>query len=153
MWAVGDDLNAELSREAFRRAATKRSPPLGLIFHSDRGSEFAAKRFCDALKTVGAAQTTSRSGDCWDNAPSESFSSTVEFEFEAGAASREEADSDPELFAFIEVWYNAERPHSQRDPESERSGGPLTEGCVSHTNSVPTETGQAHRSATFPSRA
>ncbi|HEX2706680.1 MAG TPA: IS3 family transposase [Solirubrobacterales bacterium] len=117
-WAVGDDLNAELSREAFRRAVAKRSPSPGLIFHSDRGSEFAAKRFSDALKTVGAAQSMSRSGDCWDNAPSESFFSTVEFEFEAGAAWREAADSDPELFAFIEVWYNAERLHSHNGNRS-----------------------------------
>jgi transposase InsO family protein len=117
-WAVGDDLNAELSREAFRRAVAKRSPPPGLIFHSDRGSEFAAKRFSDLPKTVAAAQSMSRSGDCWDNAPSESFFSTVEFEFEAGAAWREAADSDPELFAFIEVWYNAERLHSHNGNRS-----------------------------------
>jgi putative transposase len=57
-WAVGDHLDAELSAEALQRALAKRRPAPGLIFHCDRGVEFAVKRFRQLLPAVGAVQVS-----------------------------------------------------------------------------------------------
>lgn len=111
-WSVGDRLDADLSGEALQRALARRQPPPGLLFHSDRGSEFAAQSFRDLLDHARAVQSMSRKGNCWDNAVAESFFSTLEFEMVPGAAWRWAADAAPELFAFIESYYNARRLHS-----------------------------------------
>ncbi len=117
-WSVGDQLDAHLSGEALRRALAKRRPPLGLIFHSDRGTEFAAGSFRGLLAAAGAVQSMSKKGDCWDNAVAESFFSTLEFEGPASATWRCADDAEPELFAFIEAYYNARRLHSYNDYRS-----------------------------------
>jgi len=114
-WSVGDRLDAELSGEALRRALEKRGPAPGLIFHSDRGIEFAARSFRSILARAGALQSMSRKGNCWDNAVAESFFSTLEFELDAGAAWRSADDAEPALFTFIESYYNAIRLHSGND--------------------------------------
>jgi transposase InsO family protein len=117
-WSVGDTLDAELSGEALRRALAKRRPPRGLIFHSDRGIEFAAGSFRRLLAGAGARQSMSRKGDCWDNAVAESFFSTLEFEGPSGTTWCSATDGEPELFAFIEPYYNARRLHSYNDYRS-----------------------------------
>ena len=66
-WSLGDRLDAELSGEALHRALARRSPGPGLIFHSDRGSEFAATNFRRLLTEAQALQSMSRKGDCWDS--------------------------------------------------------------------------------------
>jgi len=114
-WAVGDSLDANLSGEALRKALARRSPKPGWIFHSDRGSEFAAGRFRQELVTAHALQSMSRRGDCWDNAVAESFFSTLEFEGPPSASWRNAEDAEPELFRFIEGYYNASRLHSYND--------------------------------------
>jgi len=111
-WSLGDRLDADLSGEAIRRALTRRSPKAGLIFHSDRGSEFAAGSFRAALADAGALQSMSRKGDCWDNAVAESFFSTLEFEGPSTTEWRYVADAEHELFTFIEGYYNHVRLHS-----------------------------------------
>lgn len=117
-WSVGDRLDADLSGEALRRALARRQPRPGLLFHSDRGSEFAAQSFRNLLDQAGAVQSMSRRGNCWDNAVAESFFSTLEFEMTPGAAWRWAADAAPELFSFIETYYNARRLHSRNDYRS-----------------------------------
>lgn len=117
-WSLGDHLDADLSGEALRKALARRNPPPGLIFHSDRGIEFAAKSFRQLLTQAGAVQSMSRKGNCWDNAPSESFFSTLEFEMVPGSAWRTAADGQHEMFTFIESYYNARRLHSQNDYNS-----------------------------------
>jgi transposase InsO family protein len=117
-WSVGDHLDADLSGEALRRALAKRSPLPGLIFHSDRGSEFAAGTFRRTLAAAGALQSMSRKGDCWDNAVAESYFSTLEFEGPSPSTWRTVDDAEPELFEFIEAYYNARRLHSYNDYRS-----------------------------------
>lgn len=117
-WTVGDRLDAELSTEALQRAFARRRPAPGLIFHSDRGVEFAAQRFRRSLARAGGIQSMSRKGDCWDNAVAESFFSTLEFEMAPGAAWRTAVDAEPELHQFIETYYNAKRLHSSNDYRS-----------------------------------
>jgi transposase InsO family protein len=111
-WSLADRLDAELSGEALRRAVARRQPLPGLVFHSDRGSEFAAQAFRDQLARIGGVQSMSRKGDCWDNAVAESFFSTLEFEGPSTVTWRTVQDAGPELFAFIESYYNARRLHS-----------------------------------------
>jgi putative transposase len=65
-WSLGDRLDADLSGEAFRRALARGSPRPGLIFHSDRGSEFAAASFRKLLAEAHAVESMSRKGDCWE---------------------------------------------------------------------------------------
>jgi putative transposase len=117
-WSVGDRLDAELSGEALRRALAKRRPTPGLIFHSDRGSEFAAGSFRRLLADAGAVQSMSRKGDCWDNAVAESFFSTLEFEGPSTTTWKAVDDGEPELFDFIEAYYNTRRLHSYNDYRS-----------------------------------
>jgi putative transposase len=117
-WSLGDHLDADLSGEALRRALARRRPGPGLIFHSDRGSEFAAQSFRKILAQIRAVQSMSRKGDCWDNAVAESFFSTLEFEGPSTATWRTVEDAAPELFAFIESYYNARRLHSHNDYRS-----------------------------------
>jgi transposase InsO family protein len=117
-WQLGDYLDAELSGEALRKALARRCPAPGLLFHSDRGIEFAAKSFRALLTQAGAVQSMSRKGNCWDNAPSESFFSTLEFEMVPGSAWRKATDAEHEMFTFIESYYNSRRLHSQNDYNS-----------------------------------
>jgi transposase InsO family protein len=112
-WSVGDRLDADLSGEALRRALARRNPPPGLIFHTDRGSEFAAISFRRLLLDAQALQSMSRKGDCWDNAVAESFFSTLEFEGPSTTTWRYVSDGEPELFTFIERYYNQTRLHSR----------------------------------------
>ncbi len=112
-WSLGDRLDAELSTEALRRAISRRQPGPGLVFHSDRGFEFAAESFRRLLAQIGAVQSMSRKGDCWDNAVAESFFSTLEFEGPSTTTWRTVQDAGPELFTFIESYYNARRLHSR----------------------------------------
>jgi putative transposase len=112
-WSVADRLDAELSGEALQRALATRRPAPSLLFHSDRGIEFAARSFRDILGRSRAVQSMSRKGNCWDNAVAESFFSTLEFEMEPGQAWRYADDSRLELFNFIEGYYNAKRLHSR----------------------------------------
>ena len=111
-WSVGDRLDADLSGQALRRALGHRRPGRGLIFHSDRGTEFAAASFRKLLDAAGGLQSMSRKGDCWDNAVAESFFSTLEFEGPATNTWRYITDAEPELFVFIERYYNQTRLHS-----------------------------------------
>lgn len=111
-WALSDRLDAELSTLALRRALARRTPSPGLLFHSDRGMEFAARVFRDLLRDAKMLQSMSRKGNCWDNAVSESFFSTLEFEGPDPPTWRHLSDGEPELFTFIESYYNQERLHS-----------------------------------------
>jgi transposase InsO family protein len=131
-WSLGDRLDAELSGEALRRALARRSPRPGLIFHSDRGSEFAAASFRKLLADAHAVQSMSRKGDCWDNAVAESFFSTLEFEGPSTATWRYVTDGEIEMFNFIERYYNHTRLHSYNayrtpnETEADLRNGALT---------------------------
>jgi len=111
-WSLGDRLDPDLSGEALRRALARHDPPPGLIFHTDRGSEFAARSFRDLLSQAGAIQSMSGKGNCWDNAVAESFFSTLEFEGPSTTTWRYVSDGEPEIFTFIERYYNQTRLHS-----------------------------------------
>ena len=83
-----------------------------MIHHSDRGSQYACKKYQKALVSHGIKCSMSRKGDCWDNAPMESWFHTLKTELvnHQNYQTRWEAKAD--IFEYIEVFYNRSRRHS-----------------------------------------
>src|ERR1700720_3854093 len=75
-----DHMRAELTIAALTMAIQRRRPGAGLIHHSDRGSQYAAGDYRDILQAATIVQSMSRKGNCWDNAPMESFFGTLKTE-------------------------------------------------------------------------
>jgi putative transposase len=112
-WAVSDRLTEDLTLKALDQALAHRRPSAGLLHHSDRGSQYAARRYRKRLASHGLRASMSRRGDCWDNAMVESFFSSLKAELFAGRRwpeTREQARR--ELFDYIEIFYNRKRRHS-----------------------------------------
>lgn len=113
-WAMSRFVDTKLVLSALDMALTHRQPEAGFIHHTDRGSQYAADDYQDKLDSVGATVSMSRKGNCWDNAPSESFFSTLKTEL----IYREEfATRDAAQYAILRylMWYNAHRLHSFND--------------------------------------
>jgi transposase InsO family protein len=112
-WSMGTHLSTELVLRAFFMAVLTRRPSTGLIFHSDRGCQYASHAFRRALRNARMIQSMSRKGDCWDNAPSESFFNTLKTELmEGGKAFRSRQEARAAIFEYVEVFYNRKRLHS-----------------------------------------
>jgi len=112
-WAISDRLTEELTLRALDQALAHRRPAAGLLHHSDRGSQYAAREYRQRLADSGLRASMSRRGDCWDNAVVESFFSSLKTELFAGRrwpATRQEARR--EIFDYIEIFYNRQRRHS-----------------------------------------
>jgi len=111
-WAMGPTIDSALVLSALFMATLHRSPPPGLLFHSDRGGQYAAGNFRDALAAAGLVPSMSRRGNCYDNASMESFWSTLKLElvYRGHFATHRQAQS--EIFDFIEAFYNRQRRHS-----------------------------------------
>ena len=111
-WAMDSSLGESLVQRALEMALTNRQPTTDVIHHSDRGSQYAAQAYQCHLAESGLVCSMSRKGDCWDNAPLESFFATLKKELihQRNYASREQAQL--EVFEFIEVYYNRQRRHS-----------------------------------------
>jgi transposase InsO family protein len=114
-WAMGEQHDAVLATSALDMAVRRQRPGLGLILHSDRGSEFANARFQARAVEAKIRLSMSSTGNCYDNAPAESFFATVKLEAMPDGifASRREARAA--LFDYIEVFYNRQRLHSGID--------------------------------------
>ena len=111
-WAASDRMTTDLVEKAFLNAYWKRKPSNGLIFHSDRGSQYASHRYQQLLKTLNVQQSMSAKGNCYDNAVAESFFGKLKTEFvnHEKFISRKEAKSG--IFQYIEIYFNRERKHS-----------------------------------------
>jgi transposase InsO family protein len=114
-WALSSSLSHEMVITALKRAIRRRRPGRGLIFHSDRGVQYACTDFRKELAEHGFIQSMSRKGDCWDNAVAESFFGILKTEL----VYHEKYDGHPDtlhsLFEYIEAFYNQERRHSTLD--------------------------------------
>ena len=111
-WALDSRLETSLVLEALSMAYWRQKPAKGLIYHSDRGSQYAAHDYQQRLKTFGMIPSMSRKGDCYDNAVVESFFHTLKNE-EVGDQvypTREEARRA--VIDYIEMFYNSRRLHS-----------------------------------------
>jgi transposase InsO family protein len=111
-WSMAERMEAGLVKDALRMAQARRNPARGLLHHSDRGSQYASADYQKLLRDYGMQVSMSRKGDCWDNAPMESFFHTLKTELthHKQYQTREEAKRD--IFEYIEVFYNRERLHS-----------------------------------------
>lgn len=107
-------MTADLVVDALPMAWFRRQPRAGLVFHSDRGSQYASGPFQDKLAAFGMTCAMSRRGNCWDNAPTESFLNSLKNERVHGIyASHDAARAD--LFDNIELFYDRSRRHSALD--------------------------------------
>lgn len=112
-WSMSSRLSTDLVLRAFWMAVLTRRPSRGLLFHSDRGSQYASHAFRAALRHAGMIQSMSRKGDCWDNAPSESFFKTLKTELmDGGKAFSSRQAAKAAIFEYLEVFYNRRRLHS-----------------------------------------
>lgn len=110
-WSMRQTLHTEIALDALNMAVERQRPAPGLIHHSDRGIQYAAKAYRLALARSGITPSMSRKGDCWDNAPMEIFFHTLETErgHHRVYATRDQARRD--LFGDIEGFYNPHRLH------------------------------------------
>ena len=86
--------------------------PKGVLFHSDQGVQYAAKKFRRVLNRYGFIRSMSRKGNCWDNAVAESFFSTLKGELIQWYQYPTRQEAKDEIFEYIAVFYNRERSHS-----------------------------------------
>lgn len=117
-FAIGEHHDAELAAGALKMAAAIRGGDVkGVVFHSDRGSEFSASLFGKACTALGVTQSMGRVGSCFDNAAVESWHSTLEFELLSRHRFASKAEARREVARFID-WYNRARRHSSCEGKS-----------------------------------
>lgn len=111
-WAIDDTMTAHLPATALKNALATRRPRPGLLHHSDRGSQYDSELYRGLLERHGLVQSMSRKGDCYDNAPMESFFSTLKAELVGSTRYANTTHAREEIFAYIEGFYNTRRLHS-----------------------------------------
>ena len=111
-WSMNNRINRSLVMDALRMAVWRRQPEDGLIFHSDRGSQYCSADFQTMLKIHGMKSSMSRKGDCWDNAVAESFFARLKNDCIPSADFRTRYEARQEIVDYIEMFYNSNRRHS-----------------------------------------
>lgn len=113
-WSMSSSLKAEHTTiAAWRMAIKNRIPEEGLIFHSDRGVQYACNAFVNVLIQFGhIVRSMSRKGDCWDNAVAETFFGTIKTELIYRNRYANKHLACLSIFEWIETWYNRKRRHS-----------------------------------------
>jgi len=108
-YAMGERLSKNLVGESLLRAASSRRPPEGLLHHSDRGVQYCSGEYQSLLKSLGLEVSMSRSGNCYDNAPMESFWGILKQELVHHGHYRTRQEAMAEIREYIEIFYNRER--------------------------------------------
>jgi putative transposase len=111
-WSMSATIDAQLVVDALVMAVSRQCASAGLIVHSDRGSQYASLVFRDKLEEYGMRQSMSRRGNCYDNAPMESFFSSLKGEFLEHQRFATHAAARAAVFSYIETFYNPVRLHS-----------------------------------------
>ena len=111
-WAMSESIDTTLVLGALSMALLHRNPPPNLLFHSDRGVQYASGDFRTALAQANLIPSMSRKGNCYDNATMESFWSSLKLEliYRRNFTTHNQARS--EIFDYIECFYNSRRSHS-----------------------------------------
>jgi putative transposase len=114
-WSLDTSMTETLISKAMGMALRQRTTTPGLIVHSDRGAQYRSQAYIDYLTANDIRISMSRKGNCWDNAPMESFFSRLKVEliYPKNYRTIEEARSG--IFAYIEIFYNRKRRHSAND--------------------------------------
>ena len=111
-WSMDDTMKVSLVNDALNMAIRYRKPPKGLLWHTDRGSQYASYSHKDLLQHHGIIQSMSRKGNCWDNAVAESFFKTLKSDLVYQTYFYTKVQAKREIFEYIEFHYNRERSHS-----------------------------------------
>jgi transposase InsO family protein len=111
-WSMNKRMTRQLVMDAMTMAIKRRRPSPGLIFHSDRGSQYASTDFQALLGKYDMRCSMSRKGDCWDNAPVESFFGSLKQEMVFHQIYRARFHARQSIFDYIERFYNRRRLHS-----------------------------------------
>jgi transposase InsO family protein len=111
-WAMRDSLERHLVIAALQMALKMRQPPPGLLHHSDRGSQYASDDYQALLTHHQICCSMSRTSNCYDNAPMESFFGTLKTEWVHHCHYQTKAEAKTDIFEYIEVFYNRFRRHS-----------------------------------------
>lgn len=131
-WALSDTMKAVDTSIAAWQMALKNRPLVGeLLFHSDRGVQYACTEFRDQFKGLAVLQSMSRKGNCWDNAVAESFFKTLKSELVNHINFETRHQAKLATFEYIEGWYNRRRKHSTLDYQT-----PLQRESYFFTNSM-----------------
>lgn len=111
-WSMDDTMKVSLVNDALNMAIKHRNPKKGLLWHTDRGSQYASYSHKDLLEKYGIIQSMSRKGNCWDNAVAESFFKSLKNEliYQKYFYTKKQAKQD--IFEYIEFYYNRTRSHS-----------------------------------------
>lgn len=110
-WAMGDRITKALVIAALRQARMRRGNPKGVLLHSDRGSQYCSTEYQRLLKEFGYICSMSRKGNCWDNAPMESFWGKLKQEYLNGLHFKTRAEAMEAVFWYIEVYHRHYRLH------------------------------------------
>lgn len=110
-WAMSHRMGKDLVIDALRMAYQRKKPEAGLIHHSDRGSQYCSRAYQNLLKSYRMIASMSRKGNCWDNAPMESFFAALKTEciYQQRLETRKQAKTL--IFDYIEIFYNQVRRH------------------------------------------
>lgn len=111
-WSIKPRMTAAIVTDALTMAWFRRKPDAGVIFHSDRGSQYASHAMRGKLAEYGMTASMSRKANCWDNAPTESFFNSLKNERVHGTRYATRAEAQIDLFQYIAVFYNRRRRHS-----------------------------------------
>jgi putative transposase len=111
-WSMNQRMTDDLVVAAFKNALARRRPAQGLIFHTDRGSQYCSKRFRALVKGAGGIQSMSATGCCYDNAITESFFGTLKRELVHHCSFKTRQEAQSRIFRYIEGFYNRKRLHS-----------------------------------------
>jgi putative transposase len=114
-YALGSRITRDLVSRSLIRAVGTRKPPKGLIHHSDRGSQYCSPEYQKLLKQFGLIPSMSRKGNCYDNAPMESFWGTLKNELVHHHHYRTRKEGIKDITEYIEVFYNRERRQKRLD--------------------------------------
>ena len=112
-YAMSERMTKNLVMQALFRGVSARRPAKGLILHSDRGSQYCAHDYQKLLGQFGMTTSMSRKGDCWDNAPMESFWGTLKNELVHHRRYRTRAQAIREITEYIEIFYNRQRKQAR----------------------------------------
>ena len=111
-WSMDETMKVSLVNDALKMALISRNPEKGLIWHTDRGSQYASYEHKNLLEKHGIVQSMSKKGDCWDNAVAESFFHSLKTELIHHEKFLTRSQANEKIFEYIEIFYNRQRLHS-----------------------------------------
>jgi len=109
---MGEKNSTELAQDALKMATAQRMGYQGVLLHSDQGVQYASGAYQGQLRDLGIVCSMSRKGNCWDNAPMESFFHSLKTEWVNFEDYKTRSEARSSVFSYVELFYNRSRRHS-----------------------------------------